>query len=218
MRIGFIKNAFFKQFNTSKSLTQPSWFYFIFIGVFMFHGPIVKAQYAVGYVVKNNGDTLYGKVKDRSGEVFTRMYSKIRFKSDGYFFQKRYSPKQIIAYKTGDRLYETHWIKVRTLLLKVNYFSKPGFGKREFFRVVEKGKLSLYYSEFMDEDSSIVDYVELFKREGDYYFVRATQGVFGLKKNLLSEYFQNQQEVRDKIVSGELKTAFQVVRFYNETY
>jgi hypothetical protein len=58
---------------------------FLILSVISF--PEVKAQngYGSGYVIKHDFDTLAGKVKDRRGDPFARLYKKIRFKRNCSF-------------------------------------------------------------------------------------------------------------------------------------
>jgi hypothetical protein len=49
----------------------------------------------------------------------------------------------------------------------------------------------------------------------DAYFIRSTQGIFGLKKKTLSKYFDDCPELVRQIESKELKKVPEVVNFYN---
>ncbi len=46
--------------------------------------------------------------------------------------------------------------------------------------------------------------------------VRVTQGIFGLKKNLLVEYFNDCPALVKKIRSGEFKEPYYIAKFYNQ--
>ena len=59
--------------------------------------PAQKKGYAQGYIVTLEGDTVKGAVKDRSGEPFENLYSKIRFKKN-VRLKKKFRPDQIRGY------------------------------------------------------------------------------------------------------------------------
>ena len=46
-------------------------------------------------------------------------------------------------------------------------------------------------------------------------FVRVTQGILGLKKKRLTEYFRDCPELIYKIENGELKDPVEIANFYN---
>lgn len=48
--------------------------------------------------------------------------------------------------------------------------------------------------------------------------VRATQGIFGLKKKLLSNYFKECPELVEKINNKKMKSVEDVLTFYNTWY
>jgi hypothetical protein len=45
--------------------------------------------------------------------------------------------------------------------------------------------------------------------------VRVTQGIFGLKKKLLSRYFADFPDLVVKIEKGELKSPIEIAEYYN---
>jgi hypothetical protein len=176
------------------------------------------AQFSEGYIVTNNGDTLYGKIKDRTTGFNTRIYPKVRFRQPGKP-QKRFRPRHIKAYYSeGSGLFESQWFDRQPRLLKNDYVNVTGMGQKHFMKVIVRGKLSLYHLEFRDADNAAVDYIEFFKMEGDHRFVRASQGLLGLKKKLLLEYFKDYPAVTEQIQSGALKTAVDVAIYFNSHY
>ena len=60
-----------------------------------------------------------------------------------------------------------------------------------------------------------MNYIDYFKRKDDDYMVRVTQGIFGLKKKRLAEYFKDCPELVQKIEFKELKRPFEIAQFYN---
>jgi len=174
----------------------------------------VKAQrhYRPGYVILNEGDTLYGRVKDRKTGSFTRIYKRVRFKDKGLFARK-FGPGRIREYKAGERLYESMWVSSQFPLLGGRMVSMAGKGKQQFFRVVVKGKLNYYALESLDDDEFYFD-IPYLKLEGRRDFVRATQGIFGLKRRILVEYFADCPELQEAIAQKNVRTVFDIVHFY----
>lgn len=58
--------------------------------------------------------------------------------------------------------------------------------------------------------------MELLKKGNDSVFIRADQGLPGLKRKVLTTYFKNCPELSVQIKSKTLKTVWEVVPFYNE--
>lgn len=177
----------------------------------------LKAQkgYEPGYVVTKSFDTIPGSIKDRKEAPFAKLYPKIRFKNINSR-TRRYSPKQIQGYARGKDIFESQWILRYSRLFKTEYLSRKDLGKPHFLKVKEKGFLTYYQWEFMDQESSTVDAVDLFKRQHEDYFIRVTQGVLGLKMNNLEKYFEDSPELMEKIRNRELRTPLEIAGFYNE--
>jgi hypothetical protein len=190
----------------------------LFVGMLLFFVHLGHTQFSEGYIITLQGDTIHGRVKDRSDGFRTKLYPKIRFRKPGGL-TKKLSPRQIRGYYTeASGLYESQWFEKQQRFLRMDYFSVTGVGQKRFLKVVVRGKLSLYHLEFTDFDNSAVDYLQLFRLEGDNRYVRASQGVLGLKKKLLSDFFKDYPELVEKINSGSLKSAFQVAQFFNQNY
>jgi hypothetical protein len=169
----------------------------------------------LGYVITNANDTIYGKITDRREGAFEKLHNPIRLKGKG-LFSKKFSPYKIKAYKKGDEYYESLWYKSEKKLFEENLTSIPKVGKKVFMKVVSQGYLTLYYLEFIDGDSGYIDYIPLFKRKDESYFVRTTQGILGLKKKNLSIYFKDCPELVRLINDGSIKSSIEVAKFYNE--
>ncbi len=178
---------------------------------------MVNAQndYKPGFVVTNNGDTLRGKVKDRIAYPSAEKFDKIRFKSHG-FISRKYSADQISAYRSGSIDYESHWLDLQRNRFREKYISRKGEGRQVFLLVnVRSGVLNYYSLEYINQESGMIESVPLFKRPNDDYFVRVTQGVLGLKRKLLVEYFSDCPELREMIKAGKISTPNEIVRQYN---
>lgn len=174
-----------------------------------------QGRYTEGYVITLKGDTLQGKIRDRRTGIFAGKFKRIRFKTS-VFPPRRYRPGQIRSYVIGSAVYESHWIMRDNRVFQERYLSMERYGKPVFLRLVVKGPLSLYYLEQLDQDSGRFDYVELFKKEGVPVFIRASQGLFGLKKNTLRQYFADRPDVISKIEDKSLRSALEIARYYNE--
>ena len=48
------------------------------------------------------------------------------------------------------------------------------------------------------------------------HFIRVTQGLFGLRKNRLREYFGDCPILIEKIETGELRAPLEIAAFYNQ--
>jgi hypothetical protein len=178
---------------------------------------ILSAQneFHPGYIITSKNDTLYGLVKDRKDAPFAKIYKKVHFR-DGSFFTKRFNPLEIAGYKAGERLYESLWLNIKTDFLRTSYKNIPGTGEKTFMRVFLQDNLSYYELEYLDHESGIIEAVPLFKRRDEDHFIRVTQGLFGLRKNSLREYFDDCPQLIEKIESGELKIPLEIAVFYNQ--
>lgn len=168
-----------------------------------------------GYVVTTKNDTLYGEVKDRTQEPFGKLYKKVRLKENSALFTKKYAHSALASYKKGNDVFESVWLEETSEFLKPVYISKKGVGERVFMMLMAKGKLSYYHWEWRDPDSGIYMYQEMFKKANSEEMVRAVQGVFGLKKNVVAEYLSDQPDLANRIRSGEKLSPFDIVEIYN---
>jgi hypothetical protein len=185
---------------------------FLFLG---YKTLIAQTDYLQGYIIKHNLDTVYGQIKDRKDGTFAKLYKKIRFKGNGVF-TKKYSPKQIKGYARGEELFESQWLQVSSRFLKTEYLSRENYGKQYFLKVRKKGFLSYYQWEWLDQESAIIEWIDLYKRRDEDYFIRVTQGIFGLKMNTLEKYFEDCPDLMDKIRTKELRQPGEIAGFYND--
>ena len=172
-----------------------------------------QKDYERGYIVTNSNDTLVGLVKDRKQPPFGKLYKKVYFKKK--YKKKKYRPNQIIAYKQGEREFESVWVDVSGHLINEKYTSIANRGEKKFLKVIEKGYVTYSQRDFEDSDSDYIDQISLFKRAGEDFFVRVTQGVFGLRKKSLITYFSDCPELVNKIENDGLKTPIEIIKFYN---
>ncbi|TRX62655.1 hypothetical protein FNH22_00745 [Fulvivirga sp. M361] len=172
--------------------------------------------YFPGHIVTLEGDTLSGQVMDRKSPPFSRIYEKIKF-VDARGKRKKYKPTQIAAYRVEDRFFESVWVEQTTRGFSSFYQIRPGVGEKIFLKVVTKGTLTHYQLEFQEQGTEDVDDIDFFKRKDDDYMVRATQGLLGLKRKKLIEYFNDCPSLQSKIQTKAFKYPGPVVDYYNTT-
>lgn len=173
--------------------------------------PILGQSYEPGYIILKSNDTLHGMVRNRKDGM---LLEKIKFKNIRDK-TKRYSAEELLGYKAGIHTYEALWFAEDNALFKFNYYNRPDVCKKVFLKVMAKGALNCYAKEFIHDDNDYPDQFELFQRQGETTFERATQGIFGLKKKRLSHYFRDCPTLVEKINNRSLKTPLEVVAYYN---
>lgn len=190
---------------------------FILVLLFAFLALSLHAQkkgYTQGYIVTTEGDTVSGWVKDRSSGTFLELYSRIRFKHEDALFRKRYSPGEILAYACSHGVYEAVPLREESTFMKFRYYVDES-NPRLFLRVISKSeRLTYYHWEYIDGESNYLDYIPLFYRNGSAEMVRVTQGVLGLKRKRLVEYFGDCQVLVEAIQEKTLTDITEVYHFY----
>jgi hypothetical protein len=180
------------------------------------HGVAQSVEnYKDGYVVLLNGDTLTGKVMDRDESTFGGLLRKIKFRPEKGW-RKKYKPAEIRAYKRGDELFRTIWLSNENQFLKQYYYSEPGRGEQVFVKVIYSGSLDVYHQEWTDEDNSNIEFLPLIKKPGTTQLVRATQGIFGLKRKRLAEYFFECPALSTAILDKEISTVEELIQRYEQ--
>ena len=172
-----------------------------------------KNNYKPGYVVLVNGDTLKGQVMDRDESAFGGLLKKIKFRNTRGR-KKKYKPSQLKYYQRDGDLFKSIWISSETRMFKQKYFSREGQGDQVFVKVVYRGSVDLYHWEFTDEDNSSVDYIPLIKKVGSNELVRTTQGVFGMKRKRLAEYFADCPDLSFRIRTKYIVNVMDLIEFY----
>jgi hypothetical protein len=180
----------------------------------VFNSLLCQNKFESGYVIKLNGDTLHGLIKELNIDNLDNPNSKIQIKLENGK-KSKHKIKSISSLKRGNEIYETLWLNKNNSLFNEEYYTFENQGKQQLVKCVTKGKLSLYRMEYIDQESGVVEYIDLLKLEDSNVLIRATQGVFGLKKKKVANYLNNCDAVVTKINSGEIKTIFDVVSYYN---
>lgn len=176
-----------------------------------------QSHYQPGFVVLASGDTLRGALKDRKKTFLgPKIYKKLRFKERRGRLRRKYRPEQLQGYQINETAYESLWLRPLSSGLNLTnayYETFPYAGECVFVRVVEKGAISHYHLEW--EDGADIATTDLLRRNNEPILIRATQGLFGLKRKNLINYFTECPELQEKIRQKELKYAFEIVNFYN---
>ena len=173
-----------------------------------------KKGYEPGYVITLEGDTLRGWVKDRSAEPFVELYRRIRFNPEGKKGRRKYDPAQIRGYAAGDRVYESLPLLEDSAFFRFRYYLDPQ-ADPTFLRVIRRdGPLTWYRQEFVYDDNNYLDFYPLFHRQGSHEMVRVTQGILGLKKKRLMEYFGDCQKLVMALSGDSLSEVEEVYWFY----
>ena len=194
--------------------------YLLFILCTFFIMPIhaQKRGYSQGYIINLEGETITGAVKDRSTGMFIDLYKKIRFKPENAFVRRSYGPDEILGYGSNDQHYESVPLVEESEFFKFRYYLRPG-SEMVFLRIISgNNHLTYYHWEYLDGDSNYLDYIPLLHRSGSLEMVRVTQGVLGLKRKRLTEYFWDCPEMISAVNRKQLNEISEVYNFYLEHY
>jgi hypothetical protein len=172
-----------------------------------------------GYLVLAEGDTLYGEVQYiDENSVHRDFYRKIRF-TDVSGRRSKFKRSEVTAFRTGNADYESFWLDESpqtTFSFNLRYDIDRRSGDLYFLKVIRRGALSHYEFEWFEQGEALLMSMDLFKRENDLYLVRATQGLLGLKRKALRNYFSDCPELAAQIDQKQLKRADEVAAFYNK--
>lgn len=171
-------------------------------------------DYTKGFIITLDGDTIEGWVKDRSSGTFPELYKRIRFKTGSSLLRKKYGPDQILAYSRNGQLYASLPLYEETAFFAFRYYLSDSY-EYVFLRVIARDEpLTYYHWEYMDADNNCLDYIPLFYLDGSNQMVRVTQGVLGLKRKRLIEYFHDCYKLQDAIYQKRLNKIDEVYNFY----
>jgi hypothetical protein len=170
------------------------------------------------YIVTSVSDTLYGKVSHLNEKVFgPKFYKKIRF-TDQMGKLKKIKRKNILAFKIDNEIFEGFWLKSSSqngLFGNLTYIIDVKEGERHFLKVLQRDKLSHYRLLWYEQGESLEMSMDLFKKQNENFFIRADQGILGLKRKSLVKYFGDCIELLEQLENKKIKKAHEVVDFYN---
>ena len=177
-------------------------------------------QSELDYIILNNDDTLFGQVSyiDESGSN-REFYKKVRLQTvDGK--RIKYKREDIAAFRTDGQYYEGFSLSMNTqkgTFFNARYDLDSKNGEYHFFKVVSKGTISHYKLEWFEQGEALLMDMSLLKKEGETYFIRADQGLLGLKKQALLSYFHDCPRLQTEIKEQQLNEVWEVVDFYNHS-
>ncbi len=185
---------------------------------FMFNSISAQENKLSDYIVISVSDTLYGKVSHINEKAFSpQFYKKIRF-TDQMGKLKKIKRSNILAYKIDHEIFEGFWLKPSLqngLFGNLIYILDVQKGERHFLKVLQRDKLSHYRLLWWEQGESLLMSMDLFKKKNDNFFIRADQGVFGLKRKSLVKYFEDCIELSEQLENKKIKEAYEVEDFYN---
>jgi len=200
---------------------------FLTLSFLVFFGAIglyAQNNQASDYLVLHTGDTLYGKVAHikEGGFGGRRFHKKIRL-TNAKGKTKKYQRKDVSSFRVDGVVFESFWLYQESQSLitgalgNPQYTIDPNQGEQHFLRVISKGKLSHYQLEWFEQDNDALWSMSLLKKEEDTFFIRADQGLFGLKRKVLQRYFANCPELGKAIQEKQIRKVGQVVEWYNNS-
>jgi hypothetical protein len=190
---------------------------FLLIGLILTGTVLAQSEqnFREGYIILNNGDTLTGLVMDRDESAFGGLLNKVKFRPDKGW-RKKYKPAHIKGYRRGNDIFKSIWLDTETRMIKNYYYSQPGKGERVFVKLAYAGSFELYHWEYTDEDNSAIEYIPLIKRYDTNEMVRVTQGIFGLKRKRLANYFNDCPNLSIALIEKQLSSVDELIRFYED--
>lgn len=179
---------------------------------------IAQSSTASDYIVLITEDTIYGTIKNIDLYNTTSKFNKKIKIITANGKRKKIKRDEVLALKFGNYVYESFWLyqsSDKITFVNPRYDINERRGKQHFLKVVSKGKISHYLLEWVDGEFSSVSSMSLLKKENDLFLVRADQGVLGLKRKVLEEYFTNCPDLQQKITEKLITEVAEVVDFYN---
>lgn len=174
-----------------------------------------KKGFNKGYIVNLEGDTITGWVQDRNPGIISDIYEKIRFIKKGKKKKRKYSPNQIQGYGYNGMSFESIGLEVQMVRLVSKYYVHPD-NEKMFLKLINKNDiLTLYEEEYIYEQGESIDSYPLLYKNGSKQMVRVTQGVFGLKKKRLAEYFNDCSNLINAINMEQVTSERGVFDYYS---
>jgi len=174
-----------------------------------------QLNYQVGSVTLRNGNVITGSVADRKEGFRTELLNAVKIKIEGKRFTRKYKPREVSQYTIGNQTFVSIPVEKASSLFKTETVVSIS-GEYTFYGLVISGELSLLEYSFWDSDGGTLVSIPYLKKENDPRLIRATQGVFGLKRKNVSSFLQECQALVELIDSKRINTPFEVVNFYNE--
>ncbi|MGY6562627.1 MAG: hypothetical protein ACXITV_11020 [Luteibaculaceae bacterium] len=170
------------------------------------------------YLVLVSNDTLFGQVEHiNTRGVSPKYLKKIQVKPENGR-RKRISRKSILAFKSDGEEFERFYLAQnsgRVQLVNLIYKIDTKRGEQFFLKVMNRHEaLNHYQMQWWEQGSSTQLSMDLFKKSSDNFLIRANQGLLGLNKRALTNYFSDCKPLQSAIQEDSLKTARAVFNFY----
>ena len=160
-----------------------------------------KRSFYKGYIIQQQGDTIYGHLKDRSPEPYVTLFAKVRFKQDGRSRTRKYGPDAILGYGYGNQHFVSLPFREESTFFKFRYYSDAS-APRVFLKVIRRSRELVYFEqEFVHDDNFYLDRIPFFYRPQSGQVVRVTQGLLGFKRKQLAAFFTDCPELTTELYS-----------------
>ena len=200
------------------SSTRKKYVLIVFLFTFYHSISLAHTTKDSDYIVLISGDTLRGKVTHVDEKSFSPRYlKKIRY-TDTNQKSRKINRKDILAFRVDGLIYESFWLSQSSKKFTLDnpiYTINQKSGKQHFLKLVKSGNLSHYQLEWWEQGESTPMSIDLLKKEHDQFLIRATQGVFGLKRKTLSRYFSECAKLSSGIEQRLFNTIQEIIEEYN---
>lgn len=171
------------------------------------------------YLVLASGDSIFGKVQYLSENDFGPAYlSKIRIQAENGPRQK-FKPKKLSAFGCGGQHFEIFRLETfnaSSSWLAQDFRHNPACGDYYIFQRIGQGELCHYRWHWFEQGESTPYQMDLLRRAGDSIFLRADQGLFGLRIRALTRFFSDCPRLQAKISAKELRDIESITGFYQQ--
>ena len=159
-----------------------------------------QLNFVDGYIITNENDTLYGKIKSTTP---AQRSSNITFMEDGERERLKYKPFQIKGYYIENQAYESKIYDIDPAL---------PYGYAVFMERINQGAVKVYYYWNTDKERGFTQ--TFLENDGDY-LVEVNPLQF---KRQMVQYFEEYPRLQNKIKTGEYKKKqlMEIVDEYNE--
>lgn len=186
----------------------------VVVSFFCFQVGWSQLNYEPGTVTLRNGEVLEGNVANMRQGFRDELLPHVRIKQSGRLRAKKLKPRQIKEFTMGERRYLSLRVQRNNSIFQESYTVNSG-NEYKVFELHRTGHLNILLDYFTDDDLWIQS-VPYFMKEDDDLIVRATQGVFGLKRKLLADYFKDCPQLVEFIQEKKITTPREVAIYYNE--
>jgi hypothetical protein len=101
------------------------------------------------------------------------------------------------------------------MLINPRYDISQKKGKLYFLKLLQAGRPSHYQLEWIGQGETSISSMDLLKKDTDTFFIRATQGLLGLKRKVLSSYLADCPDLSVQIEDRSINSVQEIIDFYN---